>query len=77
MLNNITVRYTSPSYTYVVEPPGTLETLSDIVKVPCFRYRSKRTGLTLTLLQPEGPIVDGYFCLTTEAWDDDGIPHVL
>ncbi len=45
--------------------------------IPAFKFKSRRTGLSLTLLQPESPIVDGYFCLATEAFDDDGIPHVL
>ena len=41
------------------------------------KYRSKRTGLTLFLSRSETPIVNGYFCLATEAFDNDGLPHTL
>ena len=44
---------------------------------PVYKYKSQRTGMTLTLTQPESPMVSGYFCLATEAFDDDGIPHDL
>ena len=46
-------------------------------KVPVTKYKSKRSGLTVTLAQVEGPVVNGYFCLATEAHDDDGLPHTL
>ena len=39
------------------------------------KYRSKRTGLTVFLSRTETPIVNGYFCLATEAFDNDGLPH--
>ena len=45
--------------------------------VPAQRYVSKKTGMALTLAQPNNPMVDGYFCAPTEAFNDDGIPHVL
>lgn len=41
------------------------------------KYRSKRTNLTVVLGPSETPIVNGYFCLATEAFDDDGLPHTL
>ena len=41
------------------------------------KYRSKRTGLTVFLSRSETPIVNGYFCLATEAFDNDGLPHTL
>ena len=41
------------------------------------KYRSKRTNLTVILSPAETPIVNGYFCLATEAFDDDGLPHTL
>merc|ERR1712218_351759 len=34
-------------------------------------------GLTVVLANAESPIVNGYFCLATEALDDDGLPHTL
>ena len=45
--------------------------------LPVYKYRSKRTGLTIVLAPGESPIVNGYFCLATEAFDDDGLPHTL
>ncbi|GAB0090020.1 Peptidase_M16 domain-containing protein [Sergentomyia squamirostris] len=46
-------------------------------KIPVHKYRSPRTGLTLILAEVEGPVVNGYFTLATEAHDDDGLPHTL
>ena len=74
-------------------------------KIPVVKYKSLRTGLTVTvaqvrkiiinrchsmsqnnslgilqrviLIQVDGPVVNGYFCLATEAHDDDGLPHTL
>ena len=46
-------------------------------KIPVTKYRSERTGLTVTVAQVDGPVVNGYFCLATEAHDDDGLPHTL
>jgi len=45
--------------------------------IPVQKFRSKRTGLTVIISQVEGPVVNGYFCLATEAHDDDGLPHTL
>ncbi len=41
------------------------------------KFRSSRTGVTLVHAQAESPIVNGYFCLATEAHTDDGLPHTL
>eukprot|EP00092_Neocalanus_flemingeri_P035801 GFUD01038981.1.p1 GENE.GFUD01038981.1~~GFUD01038981.1.p1 ORF type:complete len:1002 (+),score=290.69 GFUD01038981.1:52-3057(+) len=46
-------------------------------QIPVAKYKSLRTGLTVTVAQVEGPVVNGYFCLATEAHDDDGLPHTL
>ncbi|XP_059140205.1 uncharacterized protein C05D11.1-like [Physella acuta] len=46
-------------------------------KIPVSKYRSKDTGLTVCIAEVEGPIINGYFCLATEAHDDDGLPHTL
>ncbi|XP_025831305.1 uncharacterized protein C05D11.1 [Agrilus planipennis] len=46
-------------------------------KIPVFEYKSRNTGLTVVAAEIDGPIVYGYFCLATEAFDDDGIPHTL
>lgn len=41
------------------------------------KYRDEETGLTVVLADLEGPLVKGYFAVTTEALDDDGLPHAL
>ena len=46
-------------------------------QIPVAKYKSLRTGLTVTVAEVEGPVVNGYFCLATEAHDDDGLPHTL
>uniref|UniRef100_A0A1B0DIV2 Presequence protease, mitochondrial n=1 Tax=Phlebotomus papatasi TaxID=29031 RepID=A0A1B0DIV2_PHLPP len=46
-------------------------------KIPVHKYRSTATGLTLIVAEVEGPVVNGYFALATEAHDDDGLPHTL
>ena len=33
--------------------------------------------MTIVLARAESPIVNGYFCLATEAEDHDGLPHTL
>uniref|UniRef100_A0A182YI36 Uncharacterized protein n=1 Tax=Anopheles stephensi TaxID=30069 RepID=A0A182YI36_ANOST len=45
--------------------------------IPVHKYRSDRTGLTVIVGEVEGPVVNGYFTLATEAHDDDGLPHTL
>ncbi|OWF39921.1 uncharacterized protein C05D11.1-like [Mizuhopecten yessoensis] len=45
--------------------------------IPVSKYRSKNTGISVFIAQVEGPLVNGYFCLATEAHDDDGLPHTL
>ncbi|XP_056630340.1 uncharacterized protein C05D11.1-like [Diorhabda sublineata] len=46
-------------------------------RIPVSEYVSKETGITVVIAEVEGPIVNGYFCLATEAFDDDGLPHTL
>jgi Zn-dependent M16 (insulinase) family peptidase len=45
--------------------------------LPVTKYRSNLTGLTVIFARAESPIANGYFCLPTEAHDDDGLPHTL
>uniref|UniRef100_A0A2M4A8X6 Putative zn2+-dependent endopeptidase insulinase superfamily protein n=1 Tax=Anopheles triannulatus TaxID=58253 RepID=A0A2M4A8X6_9DIPT len=45
--------------------------------IPVHKYRSDLTGLTVVIAEVEGPVVNGYFTLATEAYDDDGLPHTL
>ncbi|XP_063960885.1 uncharacterized protein C05D11.1-like [Lytechinus pictus] len=59
---------------------ASFEKICDVVSngiVPVTKYRSTETGLTVCLAQVEGPLVNGYFVLATEAHDDDGLPHTL
>ncbi|KAF7269964.1 hypothetical protein GWI33_017052 [Rhynchophorus ferrugineus] len=51
--------------------------LKSFNKIPVSEYVSKKTGLTVCIAEVDGPIVNGYFCLVTEAFDDDGLPHTL
>ncbi|KAM3962814.1 LOW QUALITY PROTEIN: uncharacterized protein C05D11.1 [Aphomia sociella] len=48
---------------------------SDVI--PVNKYISEKTGLTVIIADVEGPLVNGFFCLATEAHDDDGLPHTL
>ncbi|KAI1310239.1 hypothetical protein EDD11_003855 [Mortierella claussenii] len=41
------------------------------------KFRSSQTGLSIVHVDNEGPIVNGYFTLATESFDDDGCPHTL
>ena len=45
--------------------------------LPVYKFISKRTGMTIVLATAESPIVNGYFCLSTEAFNNDGLPHTL
>ena len=49
--------------------------LSSTIEV--VKYKSSKTGLSIVLTRLESPIVHGYFCLATEAADNDGLPHTL
>ncbi|KAL3282009.1 hypothetical protein HHI36_005212 [Cryptolaemus montrouzieri] len=46
-------------------------------KVPIIEYKSTTTGLTVVIAEVDGPVVNGFFCVVTEAFDDDGLPHTL
>ncbi|CAH0557668.1 unnamed protein product [Brassicogethes aeneus] len=54
-----------------------LHSLNAYNKIPVSEYISKKTGLTVVIAEVDGPVVNGYFCLVTEAFDDDGLPHTL
>lgn len=45
--------------------------------IPVYKFRSNLTGLHVVLAEAESPIVNGYFCLATEADTHDGLPHTL
>ena len=41
------------------------------------QYESTETGLTIVIVDQQGPIVHGSFALATEIHDDSGAPHTL
>ncbi|CAD6227691.1 GSCOCG00001371001-RA-CDS [Cotesia congregata] len=45
--------------------------------IPVHKYKSTKTGITVCIGEVDGPIVGGNFCLATQAFDDDGLPHTL
>ncbi|KAJ3514376.1 hypothetical protein NLJ89_g2417 [Agrocybe chaxingu] len=49
----------------------------DFTDVVVSKWRSRVTGLTVVHLDYEAPIVDGYFVVGTEIFDDSGCPHTL
>ncbi|KAL8997888.1 MAG: hypothetical protein Q9169_002970 [Polycauliona sp. 2 TL-2023] len=46
---------------------------------PCTitKYESERTGMSVVVVDREGPKVNGFFALATEIHDDSGAPHTL
>jgi Zn-dependent M16 (insulinase) family peptidase len=44
-------------------------------KIPIKQFQSTKTGLTISLAEIEGPTVNGFFTISTEASDHDGSPH--
>ena len=46
-------------------------------RIPISKFRSNRTGLTVMLAQHDYPVTQVEISVATEAFDDDGIPHVL
>ncbi len=45
--------------------------------IPIHKYKSKKSSLKVIIAEVDGPVVNGYFVLATEAHDDDGLPHTL
>ena len=39
--------------------------------------KSNKTGLTIVVANTESPVVNGFFCLATEAENNWGLPHTL
>ncbi|KAF3993263.1 hypothetical protein FT663_00537 [Candidozyma haemuli var. vulneris] len=56
-----------------------LQTSFDVEYAPASikKWRSKRTGLSLTYVNQPTPMVNGYFAVATEIPDDSGCPHTL
>lgn len=46
-------------------------------KMPVKKFISSRTGIRLYVCNLNGPVIEGYFSLATETFDDDGLPHTL
>ncbi|KAF8898648.1 Metalloenzyme, LuxS/M16 peptidase-like protein [Infundibulicybe gibba] len=49
----------------------------DFTDVTISKWRSRVTGLSIVHLDYEAPIVNGYFVVATEIFDDSGCPHTL
>ncbi|KAF9044800.1 hypothetical protein BDZ89DRAFT_1191615 [Hymenopellis radicata] len=49
----------------------------DYTDVVISKWKSRETGLTVVHLDYEAPIVNGYFVVATEIFDDSGCPHTL
>ncbi|KAI0036602.1 Metalloenzyme, LuxS/M16 peptidase-like protein [Vararia minispora EC-137] len=49
----------------------------DFTPVTVSKWKSRVTGLTVVHLDYEAPIVNGYFTVATEIFDDTGCPHTL
>ncbi|KAH6917298.1 cytoplasmic protein [Coprinopsis sp. MPI-PUGE-AT-0042] len=49
----------------------------DFTDVTVSKWRSRVTGLTVIHLDYEAPIINGYFVVPTEIFDDSGCPHTL
>lgn len=49
----------------------------DFTDVTVSKWRSRITGLSVVHLDYEAPIVNGYFVIPTEIFDDSGCPHTL
>ncbi|KAL6716443.1 hypothetical protein ACLMJK_006010 [Lecanora helva] len=50
---------------------------TDYAPATVTQYQSSRTGLTIAVVDQEGPTVHGTFALATEIHDDSGAPHTL
>ncbi|KAI0051676.1 hypothetical protein FA95DRAFT_1586997 [Auriscalpium vulgare] len=49
----------------------------DFSDITVSRWRSRLTGLNVVHLDYDAPIVNGYFAVRTEIFDDSGCPHTL
>ncbi|EAU93061.2 cytoplasmic protein [Coprinopsis cinerea okayama7 len=49
----------------------------DFTDVAVSKWQSRVTGLTVIHLDYEAPIINGYFVVPTEIFDDSGCPHTL
>ncbi|KAJ3568798.1 hypothetical protein NP233_g5473 [Leucocoprinus birnbaumii] len=49
----------------------------DYTDVVVSKWRSRKTGLSVVHMDYEAPIVNGYFVIATEIFDDSGCPHTL
>ncbi|KAG5654102.1 hypothetical protein H0H81_007516 [Sphagnurus paluster] len=49
----------------------------DFTDVVVSKWRSRISGLSVVHLDYEAPIINGYFVVATEIFDDSGCPHTL
>jgi Zn-dependent M16 (insulinase) family peptidase len=49
----------------------------DFKGTPIHLYKSEKTNLQVAVAEVEGPLVNSFFAVSTEADTHDGCPHVL
>ncbi|KNE93504.1 hypothetical protein PSTG_13132 [Puccinia striiformis f. sp. tritici PST-78] len=49
----------------------------DSAPIQVAKWRSRKTGLSVVWADVEGPLVNGYFTVATEIFNDSGVPHTL
>lgn len=49
----------------------------DSASIQVAKWKSRETGLTVVWADVEGPLINGYFTVATEIFNDSGAPHTL
>lgn len=49
----------------------------DSAPIQIAKWKSRETGLSVVWADVEGPLVNGYFTVATEIFNDSGVPHTL
>ncbi|KAA1091647.1 hypothetical protein PGT21_036499 [Puccinia graminis f. sp. tritici] len=49
----------------------------DAAPIQVAKWKSRETGLSVVWVDVEGPLVNGYFTVATEIFNDSGVPHTL
>ncbi|KAI9610843.1 hypothetical protein H4Q26_008685 [Puccinia striiformis f. sp. tritici PST-130] len=49
----------------------------DSAPIQVAKWKSRKTGLSVVWADVEGPLVNGYFTVATEIFNDSGVPHTL
>ncbi|KAH9818516.1 zinc metalloprotease [Melampsora americana] len=49
----------------------------DSAPIKLAKWKSRETGLSVVWAEADGPLVNGYFTVATEIFNDSGVPHTL